>query len=289
MRNVKSRSSMEREFTPMGLLEEALRKRRAALPAETSRTLTTRRLAREMGIRPSYLSMMIRGQRQIPLKRAVQLSYLLKMNDEDRTRFIQAVAISAAMRGKSGGILRAWLKGPQTRRELVARKKDQKELLRKWYYLAVLDLTTCLDFQPHPGWISERLAITSAQAQNAILALFRLGLVVSKDGTWRKASNHIHVPEGISSASIRQFHAQMITLARKQLTLRAPAEFARRSITSATLAVDPRKYQQAEQAVQRFQEEISGLLTTGDCTEVYQLNVQLFPLTRMQETPCLKR
>lgn len=44
--------------------------------------------------------------------------------------------------------------------------------------------------------------------------------------------------------------------------------------------VDPSKVNEAKQVIRRFKQEMIALTTTGDDSEVYQLNVQFFPHTR---------
>ena len=43
--------------------------------------------------------------------------------------------------------------------------------------------------------------------------------------------------------------------------------------------MNPANLEKAKKKILEFQKELAELITEGDCTEVYQMNVQLFSLT----------
>ncbi|MGZ3740999.1 MAG: DUF4423 domain-containing protein, partial [Bdellovibrionota bacterium] len=53
-----------------------------------------------------------------------------------------------------------------------------------------------------------------------------------------------------------------------------------RDITSMTMAIDPRRLPLAKTLIRKFRFRLADLLETGDRTEVYNLNVQLVPVTK---------
>ena len=53
-----------------------------------------------------------------------------------------------------------------------------------------------------------------------------------------------------------------------------------REISSLSLAVDPDKVSEAKALIKKFKEELTELMTEGDVREVYQFNVQLFPISK---------
>ena len=48
---------------------------------------------------------------------------------------------------------------------------------------------------------------------------------------------------------------------------------------------NPARLPAAKTAIRRFQDELSAILEGDDATEVYQLGVQLFPLSKKAECP----
>jgi len=57
------------------------------------------------------------------------------------------------------------------------------------------------------------------------------------------------------------------------------SSFQNRLFTGYTVAVDPDKILEAKNLIHKFLLETCQLLSTGPCTQVYQLQVQFFPHT----------
>jgi hypothetical protein len=50
-----------------------------------------------------------------------------------------------------------------------------------------------------------------------------------------------------------------------------------------TVAINPARVERAREIISEFQRKIVSCLTEAPCTEVYQLNFQLLPLTRLRK------
>ena len=55
--------------------------------------------------------------------------------------------------------------------------------------------------------------------------------------------------------------------------------FKRRLITSVSFSMNPEKLTKGKERIMELIYEIADILSEGACTEIYQLNVQLYPLT----------
>ena len=84
----------------------------------------------------------------------------------------------------------------------------------------------------------------------------------------------------IPSAALRRFHEQNLKRAISALH-DDPVE--RRDITSITMAVDVDKLSLAKKRIKAFRREMSELLETGNRSEVYNLTLALFPMTRRKK------
>lgn len=71
----------------------------------------------------------------------------------------------------------------------------------------------------------------------------------------------------------------MIEEAQKNLTIKTSKnDFERRLISGITVAVNPHKVEQCKKMLDETLHQVSLILSEGECTEVYQMNIQLFPL-----------
>ncbi|MGZ3780843.1 MAG: TIGR02147 family protein [Pseudobdellovibrionaceae bacterium] len=101
-----------------------------------------------------------------------------------------------------------------------------------------------------------------------------------KDGIWIKTNLHIRYPTKAPLPAIRAYHKNMLEKALANLVNGIDKKsFERRSISSVSVASNPQNLKKAKERLSEMMYEIANILSEGDCTEIYQLNVQLFPLT----------
>ena len=143
----------------------------------------------------------------------------------------------------------------------------------------ILDLTTIEGFQPDSRWISLQLGITRRQAQGALRVLKRLGLLRETGGKWEKAGLKLMFPSQTPSKVVRRYHRQMIQKGIESMRSVGSDAYARRDITGITFAANPARLDAAKKKIQRFRRNLQAFLSEGSCTQLYQLNLQLFPLT----------
>lgn len=228
---------------------------------------STRAFARDLGMSVAYLSLVLSGKRKLSLKQAMKIVASLNMDSNAGDRFIEAVMESKRPERKS-------------KISVVDLEVDRFRIISQWYHLPILDLVSTRGFRPDMGWIGRRLNISPIEARDAVERLERLGLLEIKSGEWRKTEAMIFFPTQKTDASVRAFHKQMIEKAAGELANTADEDFRRRNITAWTVASNPDRISYAKTMIERFQKELAEYLVSGPCTEVYQLNVQLFPLTK---------
>ena len=108
----------------------------------------------------------------------------------------------------------------------------------------------------------------------------RLGLIDQKAGKLRKTNKDLRTTDGISSAALRKSHKESILQAAETLD-NVPVD--ERDITSMTMAIDPAKLPLAKKLIRDFRYRLADLLECGARTEVYNLNVQLVPVSKKEK------
>lgn len=246
---------------------------------------SARAFARDIKVSPAFISMLLAGKKKLSLERAQEVSMALGMTDRKRNHFLRTVALSS-LPGKSSSAkeMEMVLFHRHERKDIFPLELDKFKFFSNWYNIAILDLTTCHGFQSDVAWIARRLQISPVTARDSVDRLIRLGLLKKENGRIIKTKSHISMPNLSPESSIRNFHQQMISKAQQALDQQEPEVFKRREISSMTMAVDARKINQAKKLIESFKNQMADLLTEGQCEEVYQLNVQLFPLTQEEDS-----
>lgn len=159
--------------------------------------------------------------------------------------------------------------------------QDNFAVISEWYHYAILELTYISGFKTDTKWISKKLSITTEEAKSAVERLKRLGLVLEENGTLVKSSKFLtnHSNANTSTAH-KEFQKQVIE---KALLAVDECSAEDKDITSMTMAIDISKLDKARELTRKYRREMCALLENGEQTQVYNLGIQLSPISKKQE------
>lgn len=226
---------------------------------------------------PSHLLMIIRGERNLSMKTIEKFAQGLKLTTKEKRYFELLVLLNQT----EDLTLKAKYFSDIMMMKLAAKKlhkleKEKFEFLSNWYVVAIYVLTDLADFHNDPHWIAKRLGgkITSSQVREALETLQKLGLL---DESFRQVAGAVTVPDDTKSVAVFQYHRSMIALANEALRLLPVQE---REMAGATIAVPKSKLPEIKEKIRAFRQELNRLASSYENPdEIYQLNIQLFPLT----------
>jgi len=230
------------------LLRSVLAKRMAKNPSYSLRAF-----ARDLEISHTYLSLVINGKKKLSRQKALRFAEVL---------------------GASGELNREALASAYD--DYYNLKEEQFQVLNQWYHLPILDLTLTENFQPDIDWIARRLGIKPTQVQDAVDRLEKLGLLKN----WRKQAKRLDVTTFQSHEAVRAFHSQMIQKAMEALKSPQQNDFEFREISGAVMTVNPKRLPEVKQKIKAFKKKLIDWLGGEEGTELFQLNLQFFSLTR---------
>ncbi len=246
---------------------------------ERNAAYSSRSFARDLGMSQTLLSLVLNGKRPLTVKQAAQISILLELTSEDTERFLELTLLALPENSKGISKLR------RQRKELpkpifMDYAVERFKVISQWYHLAILDLTTTATFKNDQNWIAKRLGVSTYEVRDAIERLIALGFLEKTADSLRKVDSKLYFATQASESAVRNFHKQMIDKAKSKLDETRPADFAARDISSITMAVRKDRIAEAKTRIKKFQMELATFLTEGECDEVYQMNMQLFGLTK---------
>lgn len=172
-------------------------------------------------------------------------------------------------------------------RELQKRTRDAHVLAEDEYALiaglehyGIIHLLETSDCVHDARWLAKRLDIPLEKVILAIGRMQRLGLIKILDGKITPVHNKRTTTHDIPSQVLRDSHREVLNHAIESLEKTAVKD---RNVTSITFAVNKEKLAEANDLIKEFRRKIANLLSQGSTSEVYNLNVQLVPLTYRQE------
>ena len=155
---------------------------------------------------------------------------------------------------------------------------DSFAVLADWYHFAILELTFVNGFKSDPRWIASELDVSVQEVKGAIDRLLRLGLLEMNGGklmkTHESVSNHV----GLKSTSAHKtLQKQVLSKALSAIDETGAED---KDITSITMAIDPKNIELAREAIKNFRRELCATLENGNQTRVYNLAIQLYPISK---------
>lgn len=248
--------------TPQEILASEFKKRKDNNP-----NFSLRSFARWLGISPAQLSQMITGKRNISLKTLAKINNRLDLSPLEKKSVLNSLLES---------------KKHNTRIEdtkTLLMKEDQFRIIADWYHFAILALTKINNAKADPRWISRRLGISVSEANQAVIRLVRLGLLQTKEA-FKQVSDPISVGSNVPSEAIRKYHKQNLSLAIEKIET-IPNNL--REFQSISIPVNLDSLKKYKVLIDQFLEEISQTSNKESGSEIYNLNVQFFPITKSME------
>ncbi len=161
---------------------------------------------------------------------------------------------------------------------------DQYEYYAKWYYIAVRELLAIGNFNDDCEGIARSLnpTITKDQAKKAIEVLKKLGLI-GKDahGYYKAIEKILTTGSDVKPLYVANFQKSMMDMAKEAID-RHRAEH--RNISTITFSVSKEAFDEISSEIDSCRKRILGIIDKSNNEDrVCQLNMQLFPLTRIKE------
>jgi uncharacterized protein (TIGR02147 family) len=158
--------------------------------------------------------------------------------------------------------------------------EKQYEFFRSWYHSALREMITLPEFREDYDWIAKKCLphITAVQAKKSIELMLQLGILK------RDAQGKLDITNAVISSEhelksfvLRNFHTEMLGLAKEALERFEPNE---REISSLTLGVSQKCYEQIKDRIRTFKQELLDMVIedTAGSETICQCNFQLFPL-----------
>lgn len=241
-------------LTAQQLLSSEFEKRKNKNPAYSLRAFS-----RDLGISKTSLGDVINGHRRLSLQNLIVLGNKLSLT-EGQMAALKEESFSEPQRELLGG--------------------DELSLVEDWHYLAILNLAKLKNAHYCAEWISERLGISHQVASSALEELQARGHIENRDGTLIRKTKPLTTTTNIPSASIVEHHRQSIE---KALIALEDVSVEFRDFTAVTYAIDLKKIDEAKECILSFHRKLGKLLESDEANEVYRLNIQFFPLTKITQ------
>jgi uncharacterized protein (TIGR02147 family) len=245
----------------MTTLKAGLRLRKTRSPSYSLRAF-----ARDLDLNPGTLSLVLRGKRRLSYQDSHKIAEKLNLDPIERSTFVESLCV------------------PKQSLDQISVNYEERFILDgsyesvicEWEHFILLDLFDLDDFRNDVTYFAEKLGVDETRVQEVLKNLLRSGLLDYRDGAYVRIHDLIRTTEDVSSTALRRAQLSNLTLGAEKLD---DVDLHRRDFSSISFPVAEDRLPEAKAIIREFRKKMEALFRSGQKTEVYQLCIQLYPMT----------
>jgi uncharacterized protein (TIGR02147 family) len=242
-----------------------------------------RLLSTQTGMNPGNFTKMLKGERNLPVQAAIQISYALNHNKKEKLYFQAMVLFCQA---KSHEDKRRHFEELMTFKESSVRVLDASHYMfyDKWYYTAVRESLAFFPlYDDNFGKLGKTIIppITENQVASAVKLLTELNLIKKDEyGRYNRTDVLLSTGNNIKSLTLNNFILHTMKLAENAINTGQKDT----NLSSVSFSISGADFEQIQEEVRLCRRKILEIARNSELPDrVYQFNIQLFPLTERYE------
>lgn len=237
-----------------------------------NKSYSKRSFAKDLEISSGQLSDILNYKKGISKERAFKIAETLGLSVKEREAFITLVESEHSRKKKDKFKAKSILK---TMKQYKKLDEGIYNLISDWYYFGILAIMELDAFDGTTKFILDRINLEASIVQEALFQLEELNIIKQENNQYVSCESHLETETDFISMGRRKSHKQTLVKAIESIDT---VEIAKRDITAITMAIDSSKLSEAKRKIAKFRKELADFLEEGKKDQVYNLNIQLFPL-----------
>ncbi len=242
-----------------------------------------RYLAQKAGVNSSaFFKFIMDGKRNLTKSTLLKTCIALKFNDNEAEYFENLVFFNQAKSLNEKNHFFDKLINLQKLRDVKTIDKDHYTYFGQWYHCVIRELIVLIDFKNNYAQLAKmvRPNITASQAKESVNLLLDLGFLTVVNGKYKQSDPVITTGPTIKAHQVIKFQIEMLHNAINSFE---NADEKERFASTTTLSISFETYKQMLKKVRNFKSHLMELAKNDMAPEiVYQLNLNLFPLSKMK-------
>lgn len=247
--------------------------------------LSLRQMSKLAGLAsPSTLSMMIAKKRPATVEVTNRLAEALALSGRRRKFLVALGRLDRAKNYNEKNTIKSELIRLRSAVDETKLMDRQYRFLTEWYYPIVYVMVGMRDFKEDAKWIAAQLRrpVDEEDILKALKDLEVLQLLERCDGKLLQSNQALTTADDLKDAALFQYHRNMMELALEGLNLKAEE----REFSGVTVQIPKNKLPQVKAKIRLFRKDLNEYLSQFSSNEeIFQFNIQLFPLTYPASDP----
>ncbi|UXR64547.1 DUF4423 domain-containing protein [Bdellovibrio bacteriovorus] len=232
-----------------------------------------RSYAKLLGISSGRLTEILNGKAPLTEKKAQSIVNKLGLEPYEKQYFLRLVENENLQRTERRG--RSRYEGVAPRRL----KMDEVVLVQDWEYFALMSLIEVSTFKSDRKWIAKKLGLSLARTDEVLQRLVSMGFVrIDQNNKISNVHRSMSTLTDIPSEALRKANASCILQGLEKMNT---VDVLSRDITSMTFPVDLQNLKEAKKLIREFKSKMARVMKRGKTSEIYNLNVQLVPVSEL--------
>ena len=243
-------------------------------------------LSEDLGFARTNLTYLLaHGKRKLTLKTATKIADKLGLSKQEKDFWLSLVEYQTSRNKVVQDKAFKRMLGLRTKHLSSSDDKVRLGFFAEWYHITIYEMIKLRDFKNDPENIAAALnpSIRPEQARKSLKLLEELDLICFDElnNCWRQTSTQISTGDEIASLAITSYHKTMISQAQMSLT---ECEAQLRDISAISIAVPLKMVPELKAEISRFRKHLLAIAEEAKNAEaVYQVNIQLFPTTKIDK------
>lgn len=241
-----------------------------------------RHFAEELGFSgTNFLQLVIKGKRNLTPISSNQISQGLTLKKMKTEYFVALVGFNQANDLDEKESYYKEVKRISLLNKAKVIENEQFKYFSNWYNIAIRELINTEQFENNVDWIYDQLLLKKVQKSKiatSLKLLEKIGLVQNNNGKLTLTDPILTTGSEVQNLALKTFFQEMIEMSKKALV---EVEKEKREFGSQTLCISQSAFLKIKAALQDVRRDILEIVDQDTSpTEVYQINIQAFPLIR---------
>ncbi len=230
---------------------------------------------------PNFIKLVIDGKKNLGKESVSKLCKAMELRKKEAEYFSYLVFFNQAKTTIEKNYYFGLLASIRTPKNVQTLDFRQYEFFNNWYNTVVREIIKGKKVDSvDPSAVARMILpnITPGQVKKSIKLLKELDLIKIENGTYIQSSPLIQTEPELQSLAVRNYHKKMIVLSGSAVE-DIPRD--KRNISCITGKISEKGYERIKKRIAEFREELMQILSEDDnVDQVYQINFQVFPLTK---------
>ncbi len=249
-----------------------------------NKNITYRYIGMKVEIDPGYVMKVLKSQKHLNPEKLPAFAKMIELEPREIEYFDVLIQFNKSKNEERSKALFEKLLSFNSPDCLII-EKDRYEFYQNWYHTALRELVNIIDISTNYADIAKVLVprIPTKDVKESLKLLERLEFIKrDAQGIFRQTSNFITTGNEWRSLAIRQFHREVISLANSSISSIPTAE---RDLSCLTMTLTDDGLLKIKDRLAEFRKELLDICSKEvDVNRVYQMNFQLFPMSKKVDT-----